>query len=189
MSDFITAATNHFRYYKSLGDKTFTQLTDEQLFFSPNEAANSVAVTVQHLWGNMMSRWTDFLTTDGEKEWRKRDAEFEPGINTRAQLIQQWEEGWNCMFNALSGLTPADLEKIIYIRNMGQTVTDAISRQLCHYAYHVGQIVLMGKLQTGGNWQSLSIPRGNSAAYNAGKFAQPKEIAPVREGLEPGTHV
>ncbi|MBL7728168.1 MAG: DUF1572 family protein, partial [Dinghuibacter sp.] len=149
------------------------------------EAVNSIAITVQHLWGNMLSRWTDMLTTDGEKEWRNRDAEFEQAITTRAELLERWEAGWNCVFSTLTSLTPADLDTIIYIRNMGQTVTDAISRQLCHYSYHVGQIIFMGKLQAAGNWASLSIPKGNSQAYNAEKFAQPQHIAPLREGLEP----
>jgi Protein of unknown function (DUF1572) len=189
MTDFITASTNHFRYYKGLGEKTFEQLSDDQLFFTPNSECNSIAITVQHLYGNMLSRWTEFLTSDGEKEWRKRDTEFENITTTRAAMMKQWEEGWDCLFHALTPLTPADLEKIIYIRNMGQTVTDAISRQLCHYAYHVGQIVFLGKLQLNTNWKSLSIPKGNSASYNAGKFSQPKEVAPIREGLEPGNHV
>ena len=188
MTDFVTTSINHFRYYKSLGEKTFSQLSDEQLFYSPNESVNSIAITVQHLWGNMLSRWTDFLNSDGEKEWRNRDMEFEPVFKTREELLQRWEEGWICLFNALSPLTPADLDKTIYIRNMGQTVTDAISRQLCHYAYHVGQIVFMGKLQLDTQWKTLSIPKGNSATYNAGKFAQPKEKTSLREGLEASDH-
>lgn len=184
MSSFLSSSINHFRYYKSLGEKTFAQLSDEQLFYAPNEAVNSIAITVQHLWGNMLSRWTDMLTTDGEKDWRNRDAEFETVITTREELLQRWEEGWKCVFSTLSSLTGEGLEKIIYIRNMGQTVTDAISRQLCHYGYHVGQIVLMGKLQAGDQWASLSIPKGNSKTYNAEKFAQPKAISQMREGLE-----
>lgn len=184
MNDFITASINHFRYYKGLGEKTFAQLTDEQLFYTPNEAVNSIAITVQHLWGNMLSRWTDMLTTDGEKPWRNRDAEFERLIASRQELMNCWEEGWEAVFNTLSALKPEDLDKIIYIRNMGQTVTDAISRQLCHYGYHVGQIVLMGKLQAGEQWHTLSIPKGNSKEYNAEKFSKPKEISSLREGLE-----
>jgi hypothetical protein len=189
MSGFITPSINHFIYYKSLGEKTFAQLPDEALFYTPNDAVNSIAVTVQHLWGNMMSRWTDFLTSDGEKEWRKRDTEFETHITTRAELMKRWEEGWTCLFNAMKPLINNDLEKVVYIRNIGQTVTDAIGRQLCHYAYHVGQIVSMGKLQAGNNWKSLSIPKGNSEKYNTDKFSQPPAIAELREGLEPGTHV
>lgn len=184
MNDFITSSTNHFRYYKALGEKTFAQLSDEQLFYAPNEACNSIAIIVQHLWGNMLSRWTNMLTTDGEKEWRNRDAEFEQVITTREEMIRRWNEGWDCVFNTLSSFKTQDLEKIIYIRNMGQSVTDAISRQLCHYGYHVGQIVFMGKLQAGDQWASLSIPKGNSKNYNAEKFAKPKEVSALREGLE-----
>jgi hypothetical protein len=184
MHDFVTVSINHFKYYKMLGEKTFEQLTDDQLFFAPNSECNSIAINVQHLYGNMLSRWTNFLHSDGEKEWRQRDEEFENITTTRAGMLQQWQQGWDCLFNAISPLTPADLEKIIYIRNMGQTVTDAISRQLCHYAYHVGQIVLMGKLQAGSDWKSLSIPRGDSGNYNTGKFSQPKTISTTREGLE-----
>ena len=122
----------------------------------------------------MRSRWTDFLTSDGEKEWRKRDAEFDNDIQSREELLQKWNEGWDCLFTALNSLGTQDLETIIYIRNQGHTVTEAINRQLAHYAYHVGQIVFLGKMLANNNWTSLSIPKGNSNQYNADKFSRPK---------------
>ncbi len=174
MMSYLESIKKQFEYYKSLGDKTFTQLSDEQLFWQPNEESNSVGIVVNHIVGNMLSRWTNFLTEDGEKEWRKRDQEFEIILKTRAELEARWEEGWACLFNAINPLTNSDLEKEIYIRNMGHTVTEAINRQLAHYAYHIGQIVFIGKLTANENWASLSIPKGNSKAYNAEKFAKPK---------------
>lgn len=173
-NNFLESAKKQFEYYKLLGEKTFAQLTDEQLFQQCNEESNSIGTIVKHLWGNMLSRWTDLMTTDGEKEWRQRDAEFENDIADRAELLAKWNEGWACLFNALNALTEADLDKVIYIRNQGHTVTEAIIRQLSHYPYHVGQIVFIGKMMCNNKWSSLSIPRGNSQTYNAEKFAQPK---------------
>lgn len=172
--NYLESTRKQFEYYKLLGDKTFAQLSDEQLYWQYNADSNSVAIIVKHLWGNMLSRWTDFLTTDGEKEWRNRDAEFETEDNSRAALLAKWNEGWSCLFNALQQLKEEDLEKIIYIRNQGHTVMEAINRQLAHYPYHVGQIVFLGKMLCGEKWQSLSIPKGNSAIYNAEKFSQEK---------------
>lgn len=172
--NYLTSIKKQFEYYKMLGDRSFAQLTDEQLFWQYNEASNSIAVIVKHLWGNMLSRWTDFLTSDGEKKWRKRDEEFENDIQGRADFLKKWEEGWNCLFNAVNPLTVADLDKEIYIRNQGHTVTEALNRQLAHYAYHVGQIVFLGKMLCGDQWQSLSIPKGKSKTFNAEKFAQEK---------------
>lgn len=171
---FLNSAKKQFDYYKMLGEKTFSQLTDEQLFKKLNEEGNSIAAIVKHLWGNMLSRWTDFLTTDGEKEWRQRDEEFENDIADRTELLEKWNEGWNCLFNAINSLTEEDLTKEIFIRNQGHTVTEAINRQLAHYPYHVGQIVFIGKFLCNKNWKSLSIPKGNSKEYNANKFSQPK---------------
>ena len=171
---FLQSAIKQFEYYKSLGEKTFNQIDEQKLFWQYNNESNSIAIIVTHLYGNMLSRWTDFLTTDGEKDWRNRDAEFENNIETKVTLLNQWNEGWQCLFDALNSLTPDDLEKIIYIRNQGQTVVEAINRQLCHYAYHVGQIVFIGKMICNENWVSLSIPKNNSAVYNQEKFAQEK---------------
>lgn len=173
-SNFLSAAIKQFEYYKSLGEKTFAQIDDESFFWKFNDDANSISTIVKHLWGNMLSRWTDFLTTDGEKDWRNRDAEFENDIRTKSEILLKWEQGWQCLFNALNNLSEEDLNKIIYIRNQGQTVLEAICRQLCHYSYHVGQIVFVGKMICKKPWSSLSIPKGNSSLYNEAKFAKPK---------------
>lgn len=162
----LNTAVKRFQFYKDLGDKTFAQIPEEGFNFQPNEASNSIAVIIQHMSGNMLSRWTNFLTEDGEKAWRNRDEEFETHTYSKAELIAMWEKGWQCMFDALSPLTEHDLLKTIYIRTEGQSVIDAIHRQLAHYAYHVGQVVYLGRLFKNTGWQSLSIPKGKSAAYN-----------------------
>jgi hypothetical protein len=164
---YLTSAIKQFDYYKLLAEKTFNQLSEEQLFWQYNEESNSIATIVKHLSGNMLSRWTDFLTTDGEKDWRNRDAEFENIITTKLELIELWDKGWACFYTALHSITDNDLSKEIFIRNMGQTVLDAINRQLAHYPYHVGQIVFIGKMCCNTNWESLSIPRNKSTAYKA----------------------
>jgi hypothetical protein len=176
-TDYLESAKKQFEYYKMLGEKTFEQLSDEQVLWQYNEESNSIAIIVKHLWGNMLSRWTDLLNSDGEKEWREREAEFNNDIKDKTGLLEKWNAGWNCLFNALDSLKTADLEKIIYIRNMGHSVTEAINRQLAHYPYHIGQIVFIGKMLLNENWKSLSIPRGNSKKYNAEKFSQPKRTA------------
>jgi hypothetical protein len=173
-NNFLESAIKQFEYYKSLGEKTFSQLNDDKLFWQYNTESNSIAIIVNHLWGNMLSRWTDFLTTDGEKDWRNRDAEFENNFTNKEELLVKWNEGWQCLFNALNSLTEDDLTKLIYIRNQGQTVVEAINRQLCHYSYHVGQIVFIGKMICNEQWTSLSIPKGNSTVYNQDKFSKPK---------------
>lgn len=173
-NDYLESVKKQFEYYKMLGDKTFSQVQDAKLFWQYNENSNSIATIVKHLWGNMLSRWTDFLSTDGEKEWRNRDAEFENDISTRLELINKWEDGWKCLFSALNSLTSDDLDKEIFIRNQGHTITEAINRQLAHYSYHVGQIVFIGKMVADTNWTSLSIPKGNSKAYNSEKFSKSK---------------
>jgi len=172
--NYLNSTRQQFKYYKSLGDRTFAQLSDEQLFWQYNEASNSIAIIVKHLWGNMRSRWTDFLHTDGEKDFRDRDTEFEADIKDRTELEAKWEEGWACLFSALDTLNAENFQTTIYIRNMGHSITEAINRQLCHYAYHIGQVVYLGRMIKGADWQSLSIPKGQSKAYNAAKFSQPK---------------
>jgi hypothetical protein len=174
MTDYLSSTIKQFEYYKMLGEKTFDQLTEEQLFISINEESNSIAVIVNHLCGNMLSRWTDFLTTDGEKEWRKRDKEFENNLTDKTEMMLLWNKGWTCLFSALNSITDDDLTKIIYIRNQGHTIIEAINRQLAHYPYHVGQIVFLGKALCNDKWKSLSIPRGKSNMYNEGKFNKPK---------------
>lgn len=173
-TEYLASTRKQFEYYKMLGEKTIAQLTDEQLFWRYNEESNSIAMIVKHLWGNMLSRWTDFLTSDGEKEWRDREAEFENDITGRDDLLNKWNEGWERLFTALGSLNETNMDTIIYIRNQGHSVMEAINRQLAHYPYHVGQIVYIGKMIRDGQWESLSIPRGKSQAYNADKFAKPK---------------
>lgn len=175
MNTYFTQIKKEFRYYKMLGEKTFNQIPSEKLFWRANDQSNSIAIIVQHLSGNMRSRWTDFFTTDGEKKWREREAEFRIVITSKTEMISVWNKGWNCLFKALDQLSQNDLDRTIYIRNMGHTVREAIHRQLAHYAYHVGQIVFLGKLIADENWSSLSIPVGESDRYNQEKFAEPKE--------------
>ena len=174
---YLESAKKQFEYYKLLGDRSFAQLDDAQLFWKSDAEANSIAIIVQHLWGNMLSRWTDFFTSDGEKEWRNREGEFESTISTRSELIEKWEAGWDCLFAALASINKENFHQTVYIRNMGHTIVEAINRQLAHYAYHVGQIVFLGRMQKGMDWTSLSIPRGQSNIYNKEKFAQPKRQA------------
>lgn len=171
---YLDSARRQFKMYKQLGEKAMAQVDDEQLNWQANEDSNSIANIVKHLWGNMLSRWTNFLTEDGEKQWRQRDAEFEHEEMNRQTLMQRWEEGWKCLFDALDSITDDDLGRIIYIRNEGDTILNAINRQISHYSYHVGQIVYISKLRTKNDWESLSIPRNKSSEYNAGKFAQEK---------------
>jgi len=173
-NDYLQSSIKQFEYYKFLGEKAIAQLPDDKLFWQYNESSNSIAIIVQHLWGNMLSRWTDFLTTDGEKEWRDRDAEFESVITTKEELLNKWNEGWDCLLNSLKPLTGEDLHKIIYIRNQGHTVMEAINRQLAHYPYHVGQIVYVAKIIADSDWLSLTIPKGSSQSFNADKFSKPK---------------
>ena len=176
MNNYLESTKKLFEYYKTLGEKTFEQIPDEKLFWQYNPESNSIATIVKHLTGNMLSRWTDFLTTDGEKDWRNRDLEFENDITTKSEMMLQWNTGWACFLDALDKLTEQDLEKVVYIRNMGQTVSEAINRQLAHYPYHIGQIIFIGKMVCDSGWNSLSIPKGNSDKYNAGKFEQEKRI-------------
>jgi hypothetical protein len=171
---YLESTKKQFEYYKMLGDKTISQLPDDKLFWQYNEESNSIAIIVKHLSGNMLSRWTDFLTSDGEKDWRNRDEEFENDIKTKTELIQKWDDGWNCFFNALNSLKEDDLSKTIYIRNQGHTVLEAINRQLAHYPYHIGQMVFIGKMICNEKWVSLSIPKGNSKTYNTEKFSKEK---------------
>jgi hypothetical protein len=165
-SVFLQTAIKRLSYYKDLGDKTFAQLQEDDFYYRPNEASNSIAVIIQHMSGNMLSRWTNFLTEDGEKRWRNRDTEFETHAHTKEELLQIWQKGWQCVLNAWSALEEADLLKTIYIRTESLSVIDAINRQLAHYPYHVGQIVYLGREIKNSQWQSLSIPKGDSAVYN-----------------------
>jgi len=155
-----------FRYYKKLGEGAMAQATDEQLFAALDPEANSIAIVVKHIAGNMRSRWTDFLTTDGEKPDRHRDSEFEDPPATREALMALWQAGWDCLFRALEPLSDADLGRRVMIRGEAHSVMQAINRQIAHYADHVGQIVLLAKPFQHANWKSLSIPRNKSADFN-----------------------
>lgn len=163
---FLTSIKKVFNTYKTMGEKTFAQLNDEQILYTPNEDTNSVAIIVKHLHGNMLSRWTNFLTEDGEKEWRHRDNEFVNTIKNKEELLKVWEEGWECVFNVLNPLTGDDLLKTVYIRKEPHTVLDAITRQIAHYSYHVGQIVYMAKIIKSADWETLSIARNQSKEFN-----------------------
>jgi hypothetical protein len=183
--NFLESSKKLFRYYKGLGDKAMAQLSDEQVMQKPNDASNSIALIVHHLSGNMLSRFTDFLTSDGEKPWRDREAEFSDSYPNKAAMIEAWEKGWACLLAALDELKPQDLSKLVYIRNEGQTVLEAIQRQLAHYASHVGQILYQAKNLKGHGFQSLSIPKGGSTDFNKDKFAQEKTRKHFTDGLKP----
>ncbi len=182
--NFLESSGKLFRYYKSLGEKAIAQLTDEQINARPNAASNSIAHIVHHLSGNMLSRFTDFLTADGEKSWRNREAEFAEGYATKSELLAAWEKGWACLFAALDSLQPADLSRIIYIRNEGQTVLEAIQRQLAHYPHHLGQILYQAKALVGDDFQSLSIARGATDQFNKDKFSQDKTRKHFTDGMK-----
>jgi hypothetical protein len=164
--NFLKDAIKRFKYYKELGDKTFTQLDDKDVLFQPSPDSNSIAIIVQHLYGNMLSRWTNFLTEDGEKEWRKRDGEFEVMTLSKADVVSFWNAGWDCLIKTLESLTEADLEKTITIRSEPLQVYDAILRQLAHYPYHVGQIVTIGKMIKDDAFTTLSIAKNKSKDFN-----------------------
>lgn len=172
---YLSSAIKQFSYYKSLGERTIDQLTMKELTMEFSTDANSISVIVKHMVGNMFSRWTNFMTEDGEKSWRHRDNEFINTYTTKSQILEHWEKGWDCLFNAIQKLNPEDLTGIVYIRNEGHTVIDAINRQMMHYAYHIGQIVYIGKQIKGSAWQSLSIPKGESESYNKDKFSKGKD--------------
>jgi len=165
-TSYIEDSLTLFRMNKRLAEGAIAQLTDEQLFLALDEEANSIAIIVKHMAGNMRSRWTDFLTSDGEKPDRNRDSEFVDPAATRAALMEQWESAWAIVFEALEPLTDTDLGRTITIRGEAHSVMQAINRQVAHYAYHVGQIVLLAKHYGCDHWQSLSVPRNKSDEFN-----------------------
>jgi uncharacterized damage-inducible protein DinB len=173
-SEFLDQSRKIFRSQKDLADKAIAQLSDAELFWQPDPESNSVAINMKHLAGNMISRWTDFLTTDGEKPDRHRDGEFEIAEDDIHSLRKYWDRGYAVFFNTIDSLTEDDLLKTVTIRNEPHTVIQAIQRQVSHYGYHVGQIVALAKHINGENWQTLSIPRGKSEEYLHGKFVPPK---------------
>ncbi|GEP97895.1 DUF1572 family protein [Chitinophaga cymbidii] len=157
--------------YKTLAEKTFAQLNDAQLHWQPDGEPNSIYIIVKHMSGNMLSRFSDFLTSDGEKPWRERDAEFidDQPQGGKAAMLEIWEKGWDCLMKTLNALQEEDLTKTIYIRTEPHSVLDALNRQLSHYPYHAGQIVYLGKIMKENNWESLSIPKGGSQQFNQEK--------------------
>lgn len=167
--EYLTTVIKRLKYYKDLGEKTFAQLEDQDFHWQASSESNSIAVIVQHIAGNMFSRWTNFLTEDGEKEWRQRDDEFEVHEYSKQQLIDLWNRGWACFFDTLNSLKADDLLKTIYIRREPMTAIDAINRQLAHYPYHIGQILYVGRSIKNKDWKNLSIPKGTSKQYNQGE--------------------
>jgi uncharacterized protein DUF1572 len=167
--DYIRSAIKQFTQYRLLGEKAIGQVPEEKMNWQYNPETNSIAVLVKHLSGNMHSRFTDFFTSDGEKEWRNRDAEFENENLSANELMTRWDKGWNCLFSLLTQLSAEDLSVKVLIRNEEHTVMEAINRQLTHYAYHVGQIVFVAKMIKDDKWKTLSIPRGASKEFNTKK--------------------
>jgi hypothetical protein len=174
VENYLGSVTKQFQYYKLLAEQTFEQLNEEELFESYNKESNAIAIIVNHLSGNMKSRWTKFLTTDGEKSWREREREFESVILGKEEMLMRWEEGWTCLFEGVDSLSYDNISQPIYIRNQEHTIIEAINRQLAHYSYHVGQIVYIGRMCKGKEWKSLSIPKGASALFNEEKFSVEK---------------
>jgi uncharacterized damage-inducible protein DinB len=166
MSSFLPSYIKRITYYKTLGEQTFEQLDESDFHFQPNQESNSIGIIIQHIAGNMLSRFTNFLDEDGEKEWRRRDDEFEEQHLTKEELVTIWQKGWYCYLSAVQALTEDDLEKTITIRSERLTVTDSLNRQLAHYPYHIGQIVYLGRMIKNSGWKNLSIPKGKSVDFN-----------------------
>jgi hypothetical protein len=171
--DFLAAILNTFEANKRLADRAVAQVPDDKLRVPLDANTNSIAVIMKHVAGNLTSRWTEFLTTDGEKPWRERDEEFVDRFRDRAEIVACWEQGWSCLFTTLRGLTPDDLARTVTIRGEPHTVPLAVARSLGHTCYHVGQIVQVARVHCGDNWSTLTIPRGGSATYNQTNWGQP----------------
>ncbi len=180
---YLHSVIKQFNYYKTVGEKTFNQLEEDDFFWQYNSQTNTIAIIVNHLSGNMKSRWTQFLTSDGEKPWRNRDLEFESVIKSKDELLKKWNEGWSCLFNALDTITVANFKTKVYIRNQEHTLVEAINRQLAHYSYHIGQIVLLGKMIRGDKWETLTIPKGKSNKFNTHKFLKGKHTGHFSDDL------
>jgi len=178
----VQSVIRQFNTYKELGEKAMERMTDAQINEQPGPSCNAVSVIVRHLHGNMMSRCTDFLESDGEKSWRMRDEEFESDCANRELLMRRWNEGWDCLFDALGQLQDSDLERTVRIRGEQHSVTEAIHRQMMHYAYHVGQLVYVSKWMNGAEWESLSIPKGGSESYNREMLRK----EPLKNKIKPG---
>jgi hypothetical protein len=172
IAEFLLATTNAFEANKRLADRAVAQVTDDKLHVALDEHTNSIAVVMKHVAGNLTSRWTDFLTTDGEKSWRNRDEEFVDSFGSRAELLDCWERGWNCLLETLKNLKPQDLGKTVLIRGEPHSVPLAMERSLGHTCYHIGQIVQIARIHAGNNWNVLTIPRGESEQYNKHNWGQ-----------------
>jgi len=181
---YLQSVIKQFEYYKSAGEKAMIQLKGQDLFWQYNEETNSIAIIVNHMWGNMKSRWTNFLETDGEKDWRNRDQEFEEVIKTRAELMEKWNDGWNCLFKALNTVNEENFNTEVFIRNQAHSIMDAINRQLAHYSYHIGQIISLAKMRKGSEWTSLTIPKGKSKEFNQVKFSKGKHSGHFSDDLK-----
>ena len=170
VKNYLDSSRFEFGRYKTLSDKTFTQLGESDILWKYQEEDNSISQIVKHVSGNMLSRWTNFLSEDGEKPWRHRDTEFEEPFTTKTEMIAAWEKGWQCIFDAIASINSDNFNSLVKIRNEEHTIVEAINRQLAHYANHVGQIVLLGKMIKGDSWVSLSVPKGESEVFNKEKF-------------------
>ncbi|MDT0551631.1 DUF1572 family protein [Urechidicola vernalis] len=170
-NNFLESAIRQIESYKAVGEKAIDQLTDEQVLWQYNEESSSIAVVAKHVVGNQFSRWTNFLIEDGEKEWRERDAEFVNTYTSKTEMLNAWDKGWDCFISVLKNLSEDDLKKTVYIRKEPHSVIDAITRQLCHYSYHIGQIVYVAKMLRNEEWKSLSIPKNKSAEFKTKKFS------------------
>jgi len=171
---YLTSVRKQFEYYKGLAERAMAQIEEADLFWQPDANSNSIAVTVNHLAGNMRSRWTNFLSSDGEKPWRHRDQEFEDIIKTREELLLTWEAGWQRLFEAMDSVSEETIDTPVYIRNQEHAIVEAINRQFSHYPYHIGQIVYLARMRAGEQWESLTIPKGGSASFNENKFGKGK---------------
>jgi hypothetical protein len=170
--EFVSAIINAFEANKRLADRAIEQVPDDELHTALDVNTNSIAVIMKHIAGNLLSRWTDFLTTDGEKPWRNRDSEFVDNFGSRTEVLEYWERGWACLFATLKSLKPADLDKTVVIRGETHTVPLALARSLGHTCYHVGQIVQGARIHAGDKWNTLTIPRGGSDEYNNANWGQ-----------------
>lgn len=173
-NNYLKSIKRQFQYYKKLGDDTFSQLNEEDIHWQFNDESNSIAIMVKHIVGNQLSRWTNFKTEDGEKDWRQRDTEFKAPYSTKDEMILAWEKGWACLFTALDSIEERYLLEIVYIRNQGHTVIEAINRQICHYPYHIGQIVFIAKMMKNDDWKTLSIAKNKSISFNTEKISKSK---------------
>src|SRR5215470_15314965 len=172
-AEFLSAIRNAFEANKRLADRAVEQVPDDRLHTALDANTNSIAVIMKHVAGNLISRWTDFLTTDGEKPWRNRDEEFVDSFGSRAEILEAWERGWACLFETLRSLKPADLARTVTIRGEPHSVPLAMARSLGHTCYHIGQIVQVARIHAGERWTTLTIPRGGSEQFNQANWGQP----------------